>query len=87
MGDRHAIQRAILQKAQTRGAEKSICPSEVARDLGGEQWRQLMPAVRAVGTVLADEGQIVVLQNGFVVDPRTAKGPIRYRIVLPDAQT
>jgi hypothetical protein len=37
-----------------------------------------MPAVREAGAELAGQGQIVVTQKGQVVDPQTAKGPIRY---------
>jgi len=75
------IRQTLLEQAHLRGSEKSICPSEVARELGGEQWRNLMPMVREVGTDLVDEGSIIVLQKGKPVDPRCAKGPIRYRIV------
>ncbi|MEL6321121.1 MAG: DUF3253 domain-containing protein [Cyanobacteria bacterium J06626_14] len=79
-----AIQHALLDKVVARGLEKSICPSEVARAVGGDRWRELMPVVRQVGTALADDGKIVVLQKGLVVDPRTVKGPIRYRTTSID---
>jgi hypothetical protein len=72
------IRTTLLGLLQKRGAGKTICPSEVARQLGGETWRNLMPDVRAVGTRLMDEGKIVTLQKGKVVDVRTAKGPIRF---------
>mmetsp|Transcript_3368 Transcript_3368/g.5905 ORF Transcript_3368/g.5905 Transcript_3368/m.5905 type:complete len:87 (+) Transcript_3368:1072-1332(+) len=75
------IRKLILDKVGKRGKEKSICPSEVARDLGGSEWRELMQLVREVGIELMDAGLIVVMQKGLVIDPRTAKGPIRYRIV------
>ncbi|MEB3212953.1 MAG: DUF3253 domain-containing protein [Leptolyngbyaceae bacterium] len=79
--DAEAIRQAILEKVAQRGTMKSICPSEVARDIGGEGWRQLMPAIRQIGTALADEGKIVVLQKGAIANPRQVKGPIRYRII------
>lgn len=75
-----AIRDRILQKVQERGPEKTICPSEVARDLGGEDWRDLMPQVRSVGIELAEEGAIVVTQKGQTVNPHQAKGPVRYRL-------
>ena len=36
----------ILELAEQRGSDKTICPSEVARKLGdgvSESWRELMP--------------------------------------------
>jgi hypothetical protein len=74
------IRQHILAKVQQRGLDKTICPSEVARDLGGEEWRSLMPIVRQVGAELMDEGAIVVLQRGQLVHPLLAKGPIRFRV-------
>jgi hypothetical protein len=74
------IRCVILEKVGLRGPAKSICPSEVARQLGGDRWRDLMPDVREVGVALAGEGKIVVMQKGEVVNPQEAKGPIRYRL-------
>jgi ribosomal protein L27 len=37
-----------------------------------------MSAVRKVGVELVAEGEIVVRQQGQVVDPKTVRGPIRY---------
>lgn len=55
----------------------SICPSDVARVVGGEQWRQRMDEVRRVAGVLADAEQVVVTQRGQVVDIASARGPVR----------
>lgn len=85
MPDRPSIRNAILEQVWRRGPEKSICPSEVTRALGGPQWRELMPCVREVGLALAEEGCIVVLQKGNIVNPHQVKGPIPYRIV-PDLE-
>lgn len=79
------IRDRLLALVRDRGPEKTICPSEVARALGGNDWRQLMPQVRDVGVVLAKTGQIAVTQRGQVVDPENAQGPIRYRIIPPQA--
>ncbi|NEQ49440.1 MAG: DUF3253 domain-containing protein [Leptolyngbya sp. SIO3F4] len=73
------IRQCLLAQVQQRGIDKTICPSEVARALGGEHWRSLMEAVRNAGKALATEGKIVVTQRGQIVDPNQAKGPIRYR--------
>ncbi|RZM76081.1 DUF3253 domain-containing protein [Leptolyngbya iicbica] len=75
------IQDCLMQLVRDRGPEKTICPSEVARALSADDWRSLMPQVRTVGMALAQAGAIAVTQKGQVVDPQTAKGPIRYRLL------
>ena len=49
------IRQTILALAAERGAEKTLCPSEVARALRAEEetWRALMPQVRQVAQALA----------------------------------
>ena len=71
------LQDAIRAKLAQRSLDSTICPSEVARDLGGDDWRQLMEPVRAAARRLVDAGAVEITQGGVVVDPRTAKGPIR----------
>jgi len=67
-----AIADAILDLAHRRGAGKTFCPSEVARALA-QDWRPLMPRVRAVAATLPIEAT----QKGVPVDPLAAKGAIR----------
>ena len=74
------VQQCILDVLRARGPNKTVCPSECARRLHGERWRELMPLVRKHGVTLAAQGKIVVLQKGQIVDPGTARGAIRYRI-------
>jgi hypothetical protein len=74
------IEQCLLEKVRQRGLDKSICPSEVARALGGENWQSLMPQVRSIGARLAKSGLIVALQKGHVIDTEAAKGPIRFRV-------
>ena len=69
-----------MELVTDRGPEKSICPSEVARALGGEEWRQLMDDVRLVGIEMESLGRIDVMQKGKRVDGKSAKGPIRYLV-------
>lgn len=77
------LQRAILDLlADRRG---TICPSEAARRVGGEDWRGLMDATRLVGVELAERGLIEVRQRGEIVDPRRARGPVRYALVRSNA--
>ncbi|MEM9146690.1 MAG: DUF3253 domain-containing protein [Pseudomonadota bacterium] len=66
----------ILRQVGSRGAGKSICPSEVARALASD-WRPLMPRVRAVAGRLANAGKLAVTQQGIAVDPLGVRGPVR----------
>ncbi|MEM8603552.1 MAG: DUF3253 domain-containing protein [Cyanobacteria bacterium P01_H01_bin.121] len=76
-----AIEAKILALVRDRGVSKTICPSEVARALQPDDWRSLMPEVRAVGAILAQKGLICCTQKGNVVDLSTVKGPIRFKLV------
>ena len=75
------LEAVILELLAARAATSTICPSEAARAVGGEDWRDLMePARRAAGR-LVEAGEVQVTQGGSVVDPATARGPIRIRKV------
>ncbi len=78
------LEAAIVQLLQARSAGSSICPSEAARFVvatGDEQqWRALMEPARRAGRRLVAAGQVEFTQGGHVVDPSTAKGPIRIRL-------
>ncbi|MGI4806162.1 MAG: DUF3253 domain-containing protein [Janthinobacterium lividum] len=74
------IQKVILEMATDRGAEKTICPSEVARKMFGASWREHMQTVRDIAFDLASDNQVVIMQKGQKVDPKEIKGPIRIRI-------
>jgi hypothetical protein len=69
----------ILNLLQTRGPDKTICPSEV---LSGEDKQDpvLMERVRATARTLASEDLIEFTQHGKVVDPAAVRGPIRLRL-------
>jgi len=59
---------------------KTICPSEAARALGGDDgFRELMPIVRGAAKEMAARGELEVTQKGRVVDIDSARGPIRLR--------
>lgn len=73
------LERTILDLLATRAPTSSICPSDAARAVGGEGWRDLMEPVRRTARRLVAEGTVVVTQGGRVVDPATATGPIRIR--------
>ena len=82
-----ALGARILQLLDERGEGTTICPSDVARVVYGEQqgggpddgWRDLMEPVRRAARRLVAEGDVVVTQGGEVVDPDEARGPIRLR--------
>lgn len=69
--------------AASRGADKTICPSEVARVLFGDNWRKEMQTVRDAAFGLAEENQVMVTQKGKKVDPENLKGPVRIKIINP----
>lgn len=75
-----------------RPATSSICPSEAARAIGAasttgdnpegeESWRELMEPARRAARRLVAAGKVQITQGGAVVDPSTARGPIRIRKV------
>ncbi len=66
-----------LLDARAQGA--TICPSEAARMVGGDDWRPLMEPARCAARRLVIVGDVEIVQTGRVVDASTAKGPIRIR--------
>lgn len=76
-----ALQRAVLVLLEQRDVGATICPSEVARELGGQEWRQLMGPVRTAARALVAVGEVEITQRGQAVDPTEFKGPIRIRRV------
>jgi hypothetical protein len=68
--------RGLLARVRASG---SVCPSEAARAVSGEDWRPLMEPARAAARRLVAEGTAEITQRGRVVDPSTARGPIRVR--------
>lgn len=67
-----------------RNPTASICPSEVARALAPDAWRDLMPEVRKVAATLAAEGELRITQGERDIAPADivegrVRGPIRLR--------
>ena len=78
------IEDTILSLTGERGPDKTICPSDAARAIGGphpDGWGPLMIPVRRVAVRLAKEGRVVIYRKGKPVDPDDFKGV--YRIGLP----
>jgi hypothetical protein len=79
------LRAAILALARHRGPRSSICPSDAARAIGGESWRELSKQSRSIAFALARDGDVEITQRGAVVDPdRPARGPIRIRPTSSD---
>ncbi|GAC1414455.1 MAG: hypothetical protein NVSMB62_00370 [Acidobacteriaceae bacterium] len=78
------LEGAILSLLGERGRDKTICPSEAAKLVGGKEvrrdWESLMEPARAAARRLVAQGRIDITQGGRVVDPSSAKGPIRLRL-------
>ena len=79
-----ALEAAILELLAERGRDKTICPSEAAKLVGGKDarrdWEGLMEPARAAARRLVAAGRIVIQQGGKVVDGSSAKGPIRLKL-------
>jgi hypothetical protein len=70
--------RVILELVEERGADKTICPSEAARALAGDQdFRPFMERVREAAGALAADGRVEVTQKGRPVTISQARGPVR----------
>jgi len=68
---------SMLDLLARRAETSTICPSDAARAVGRETWRDAMPLAREVAARLADDGVVEVRQHGERVDVRTARGPVR----------
>jgi hypothetical protein len=86
-----AILELLHERATTTSSDKSICPSEAARLVGGRAqrgpakqptraWESLLEPARAAARRLAAQGKILITQHKHPVDPSTAKGPIRLHL-------
>jgi hypothetical protein len=76
----HALEEAIVATLADRAHGATMCPSEAARQVGGDQWRELMERARQAARRLVNEERVEITQGGRVVDPSTAKGPLRIRL-------
>ena len=80
------IAKTLLRLCALRGPGRTICPSEAARALAGEDgdWRALMPRIRTVAAQLVFERRLIVTRRGSPVNPLEARGPVR--IGLPSEE-
>ncbi len=74
------LETTILDLLDRRAPTATICPSDAARAVGSEDaWRDLMEPARRAARRLVAAGDVEITQKGHVVDPSTARGPIRIR--------
>jgi len=81
-----ALEHAIISLLDRRAAGATICPSEAAKVVGGDDWRGLMEPARSAARRLVVRNEVEITQGGRVVDPSTARGPIRVRRTAPRPQ-
>lgn len=74
------LRETILALARERGPDKTICPSDAARAVDSQNWRDLMDQARDTARDLARSGDVEITQRGEVLDPdATWRGPVRIR--------
>jgi hypothetical protein len=74
------LEQDILRLLDERAPGATICPSDVARDVGTPSgWRELMEPVRQAARRLVASGTVEITQHGEVVDLGDVRGPIRIR--------
>jgi hypothetical protein len=77
-----ALEEATLTLLAARPRGATICPSEAARAVAGEDdetWRPLMERARCAARRLVERGVVEITQRGVAVEPSAARGPIRVR--------
>ena len=83
-----ALETAILALLAQRKGGATICPSEAAQRVATldasvadtDSWRVLREPARQAARRLVVRGAVEIVQGGKVVDPSTARGPIRIRL-------
>ena len=73
------IDAATMALLRSRSPGASICPSDVARIVGGKTWRAMLPVVRERAVKMSARGRIDILRHGRVVKENPAGGVLRYR--------
>jgi hypothetical protein len=78
-GTAQRLETAITDLLTARAGGATICPSEAARASSMRGRHFSPPTARAAARRLVAAGRVEITQGGRVVDPSTAKGPIRIR--------
>jgi hypothetical protein len=80
---RRRAEAAIDALTRHRSPDRSMCPSDAARIVGGPGWRRHMDLVREVAADMAERHVIEVTQRGEPVAGREWRGPVRLRRASP----
>lgn len=76
----------IMKLIAARGDGKTICPSEAARALDADAWREAMPRVHAAAAELAAAGKVVLTQRGVAKTSTDIVGAYRIGRFPPPGQ-
>jgi len=74
-----ALESKIIELLGQRAADATICPSDAARAVRPDDWRDLMQPARDAAQRLVANGSVTITQHGEAVDLATSRGPIRIR--------
>jgi Protein of unknown function (DUF3253) len=75
-----ALETSMAQRAAQTAHDKTFCPSEIAREFGGDHpdgWGPYMLHIRRIAVSLAKSGKLVIYRKGKPVDPDDFKGVYR----------
>lgn len=75
-GQRHRLAATMRTLLRARDGS-TICPSDAARVVGADHWRDLMALAREVAAEQSEAGVLVMMQKGEEIDLAEVKGPIR----------
>ena len=77
------IDAAILALLHGRREGASICPSDVARIVGGKSWRAIMDDVRIRAAMLSKQRRIRITRGGRPLPGHPTTGVLRYELRMP----
>lgn len=77
------LRQRMLSLAARRGADKSICPSEVARSFG-KNWTDLMPRIHQVAEQLCAERLLEYQKGGISHGQNRPSGAYRLCLIPDD---
>jgi hypothetical protein len=75
------IEEAIFALLAQAPAGKTVDPMNVAKAVDPENWRRLLPQVRAAAVGLARQEKLVITRHNKPADPDNFRGV--YRLALP----
>ena len=74
------IEETIFKLLADVAPDKSLGPETVARAVDADNWRRVLPQVRAAAVGLARQQRLVILRHNKPADPDAFKGVWRMRL-------